>query len=157
MAAQIVSQIGNFVNTTLSASTYSASSFESALKANSIPSHLYAGYDWDSLSIAEKWWAQWVSVDLHTLPASSRLSVRSRRDDTKVFFPLAFLVERIKRSDRLIACVLCTLRASSLPLWCLPQYMCVWSSRAAELKPGAEPLPSLSPGKSAIQSSPLVS
>lgn len=62
VAAEVVSQIGNFVNTTLSASTYNASSFASALKAQSIPNDLYSGYDWDTLSIAEKWWVQWVSV-----------------------------------------------------------------------------------------------
>merc|ERR1712093_502455 len=59
VASELVSQIGNFVNTTLSASTYDASSFASALKADSIPNDLYAGYDWDALSIAEKWWVQW--------------------------------------------------------------------------------------------------
>jgi len=60
MAAQTVSQIGNIVNTTLQASTYTdSSSFSSALKSNSIPNDLYAGHDFDALSYPEQLWARW--------------------------------------------------------------------------------------------------
>jgi hypothetical protein len=62
MAAQIVSQIGNIVNTTLQASTYTdSSSFSSALKSNSMPNDLYAGHDFNALSYPEQLWARWVS------------------------------------------------------------------------------------------------
>lgn len=60
MATQLVSQLGNILNTTLQASTYTkASSFNSALTANALPSDLYAGHGWNSLSTPEQWWARW--------------------------------------------------------------------------------------------------
>lgn len=63
MATQLVSQLGNILNTTLQASTYTkASSFNSALTANALPLDLYAGHDWNSLSTPEQWWARWVST-----------------------------------------------------------------------------------------------
>ena len=56
----VVASLGNIVNTTLSASTYTdSSSFGSALKANTIPNDLYAGHDWDALSYPEQLWARW--------------------------------------------------------------------------------------------------
>ena len=56
----IVQSIGALVNTTLSSATYTeASSFGSALKANSMPNDLYAGHDWDSLNYPEQLWARW--------------------------------------------------------------------------------------------------
>lgn len=56
MAQQLVHTIGALVNATI---TKNGPSFASVLKASSVPSDLYAGFDWDSLSYPEQLWARW--------------------------------------------------------------------------------------------------
>ena len=56
MAQQFVQSIGALVNATISKN---GPSIASVLKASSVPSDLYAGFDWDSLSYAEQLWARW--------------------------------------------------------------------------------------------------
>lgn len=56
MAQQFVQSIGALVNATISKN---GPTIASVLKASSVPSDLYAGYDWDSLSLFEQWWARW--------------------------------------------------------------------------------------------------
>ena len=57
-AAQLASSLGTVVNAT---SNYlqGAGSVDGALKAAYMPHHLYAGHDWNALSLPEQWWARW--------------------------------------------------------------------------------------------------
>ena len=61
MATQIVTQIGTLLNSTVQAASYAqVSSFGSASQASNLTGDLHMGYDWNSLSTLEQWWARWV-------------------------------------------------------------------------------------------------